>query len=109
MALFEKRMAVYNTTMAFIADVMQTLKPGIAECMEFMRKTRDHEFLFESEIGDFINELYKQGINLETYNAAGPATHANERHEVTEWFSKQMGVGRKLFLRYLHFRKPDSR
>src|SRR5690348_14449859 len=60
LALFEKRMAVYNTTMAFIANVMQSLKPSIPECIEFVRKTRDHEFLFESEIGDFIDELYKQ-------------------------------------------------
>jgi hypothetical protein len=102
LALFEKRMAIYNRTKEFIAEVMQRLNPQIPECITFMRDTRDHDFLFGPEIDVFINALYKNAVDLNTCNTVNAA---QQRAEIVKWFSTQMGEATKLFQRYLDFRE----
>jgi hypothetical protein len=105
LALFEKRMAVFNSTMNMIAYVLQESNPEMPQCIQFMRDTGDHELLFGSEVGNFINEVYKKAMLLQTQIAVGPHTAAQQT-QILEWFTKQMGEGRTIFLKYLDFRKP---
>jgi hypothetical protein len=105
LALFEKRMVVFNSTMNMIASVLTSMKPTLDQCVQYMRETRDHELLFGPEVGDFINEVYKKAVALLTYNSVG-VNAAKQQEEVVEWFNQQMGEARKVFLRYLDFRKP---
>jgi len=105
LALFEKRMAVFNSTMEMISYVVQKSNPELLECIRFMRDTRDHELLFGPEVVAFINEIYKKATLLHTQIAVGPHT-AKQQGETVEWFCNQMSVARKVFLKYLDFRKP---
>lgn len=105
LALFEKRMAVFNSTMNMIASVVQTANPTLPECFKFIQETRDHEFLFGPEVGVFINEVYKKATALYAHIQVGPSGAAQQT-EIMTWFIGQMGEARKIFLRYLDFRKP---
>lgn len=105
LALFEKRMAVFNSTMNMIASVVQSANPQLADCMKFIRDTRDHELLFGPEVGTFIIEVYNKAIKLRTQNAVGADTAAQQT-ETLNWFIAQMSDARKVFLKYLDFRKP---
>jgi len=105
LALFEKRMAVFNSTMNMIASVVQTANPTLPECFKFIQDTRDHEFLFGSEVGAFINEVYKKATALHAHIQVGPGGAAQQT-EIMTWFIGQMGEARKVFLRYIDFRKP---
>ena len=103
LALFEQRMAIFNPTAKFIAAIVQTANVTLDECMQFIRETKDHEFLFGKEVGDFITEVYKQAAALET----AKVTHNLAREtEILTWFSGQIAHARKVFGRYLDFRKP---
>lgn len=105
LALFEKRMAVFNSTMNMIASVMRSANPSLDECMQFIRDTRDHELLFGSEVGDFINEVFRRATLFEAQIAAESHTAA-QRIETMQQFANQMGEARKIFLKYLDFRRP---
>ncbi len=104
LALFDKRMVIYNKTKEFIAEIVN--KPrnvSIPDCLKFARDTRDHEFLFGPEINSFIERLTRESLKLETCNV----TNGFEQSaEIINWFVEQMGVATELFKKYVDFRKP---
>jgi hypothetical protein len=105
LALFERRMVVYNSTMNMLALVIQSTRPSIDQAFQYLRETRDHEFLFGSEVKTFIDELYKKVTALEMHNSMGSEA-VTQRTEILNWFPGKMGEARKVFLKYLDFRKP---
>lgn len=105
LALFERRLTVFNSTMNMIASVVQSANPTLAQSFQFIKDTRDHEFLFGPEVGEFIDEVYKKATALHAYIVAGP-NGAAQQTEVMTWFIAQMGEARRIFLPYLDFRKP---
>lgn len=105
LALFEKRMVVFNSTMKMIASVAQSANPTLSQCFQFIQDTRDHEFLFGPEVGEFINEVYKKATALHAHIQAGVGGAAQQT-QIMQWFIGQMGEARKVFLKYLDFRKP---
>lgn len=105
LALFEKRMAVFNSTMQMIASVVQSANPTLPQCFQFIQDTRDHEFLFGPEVGEFIDEVYKKATALHAHIQTGPGGAAQQT-QIMQWFIGQMGEARRVFLKYLDFRKP---
>lgn len=106
LALFEKRMAVFNATMNMIASVIRSANPKLEECYKFLRDTRDHELLFRPEVGALIDEIYNKATTLYTYTEAPEPDTPAQRTQIMLWFSEQMKEARKVFLKYLDFRKP---
>jgi len=63
--LMERRMRVFDATMEFIVFVLQKANMEELEPLfKFNRDTREHHLLFGSEIGAFIDQLYKEGARL---------------------------------------------
>jgi hypothetical protein len=105
LALFEKRMAIFTCTMKFISLVLQDLNPDMRDCIKFIQDTRDHEFLFGPEVGEFITQVYKNAMKLRTYIQVGSSTAAKQT-EVTNEIIEQNGEARKIFLKYMDYRDP---
>jgi len=106
LALFEKRMAIFNSTMQMIASVGQDADADLNKCFGFIRETRDHEFLFKKEVGEYVNKIYKKAIELRTYVRVNPASNAAKQTEIMTWFLAQASEARVIFMPYLDFRKP---
>ncbi|MCI0351103.1 MAG: hypothetical protein L0Z53_16885, partial [Acidobacteriales bacterium] len=115
LALFDRRMNVLNSTMKLIASIMQDAHAELDQLFQFIRDTRDHEFLFGPEVGEHINQIYRKGVELRAKNevlkagmrAGEERQAAIEREtELLDWFAEQMAVTRKTFLKYLDFREP---
>jgi hypothetical protein len=104
LALFEKRMAVFNSIMNLIVAVLQGASVELNQLFTFIRETRDHELLFGPEIGEFINEVYRNGVELHTRDDVGG--QEARRTELLTWFSGQSTEARAKFLKYLDFRQP---
>ena len=104
LALFEKRMEVFNSTMDLIASVMRDARVELDQLFALLRETRDNELLFGPEIGEYIYEVYKKGVDLCT--RATVAGQEARKVELMLWFSQQSKVARDKFLKYLDFRKP---
>lgn len=103
LALFEKRMAIFNSTATMIASVVQEANVTIPQCMKFLQDTRDNEFLFGKEVADFINEVYREATKLHAFMAVNNAAQAAP---IAEWFGGQIAEARKVFGKYVDFRKP---
>lgn len=109
LALFERRMKVLNATMNLIRVVLRDAKVETQQLFQLIIDTREHEFLFGQEIGDYIYEVYHRGVDL---HAAAPGVARGE-HEAIEreteslrWFSQEVQNASQRFLPYLDFRQP---
>jgi hypothetical protein len=105
LALFDRRLVVFNSTMKMVASVLQEARAELDECFKYISETRDHEFLFGPEVGTFINEVYSKAVALHTHLAVEPRG-GPRLVELLDWFSGQMGEGRKIFKKYMDFTKP---
>ena len=99
LALFERRMKVFDSTMDLIAVVLP-------RAFQFLRETRDHELLFGAEIKDYLDEVYRKTVRLHTIDAVSRSEDIPKRTELLDWFSRQSAVATRKFLKYLNFREP---
>jgi hypothetical protein len=65
--LFEKRYPVYLATMEYITTMMRDGKSTSEAQASFIRDSRDRVFLFDKDIHQFLDDLWKQSIDLETH------------------------------------------
>ena len=105
LALFEKRYAIFNATAKFIAVILQEANISVRQCIQLLQDTRDSEFLFGKDVTEFIDEVYKKAVALHAHMAMG-ADHAQQGHDINEWFAGKIAEARTIFGRYLDFRKP---
>jgi len=105
LALFEKRLAVFNATMKMIFSVVEKDDPGITQGIQFLRDTRAYAFLFEPEVGNYIHEVFSKARELAEHVKAGPSGE-REYMLLYKWFVQQSTEAAKLFLKYMDFRKP---
>jgi hypothetical protein len=102
LALLERRM-VFDSVMDCIAQVIQAPRgPSLDVLFTLLRKSREHDFLFGPEIGEYINDVYRNGLRLETDGAVGQPLN----QETLNWFQGQNAIATKKFMKYIDFRKP---
>jgi hypothetical protein len=59
--LFERRIAVYDATLELLAYVSGSGRPPERQrSNDFLRKTRNAEFLFEDDVTSILEDLYKK-------------------------------------------------
>jgi len=91
--------------MKIISSVIQDANVNLNQCFQFIRDTRDHEFLFHKEVGDYISEVYKKAVALHKKNQIGPGA-ALEITQTMDWFIQQSKEAKNVFLKYMDFRDP---
>jgi len=111
--LIEKRMKVFNATLDFIALVLRDARiESIGPLTDFLRSTREHILFFGEEVEEYVDELYKKGLRLETiYQLSLPMRVMRPEDvpinaEILEWFAGQTAVATKIFSKYIDFREP---
>jgi len=106
LALFERRMRVFDATMDLLAEVVQKSRVDLNRLQILLMDTREHELLFGPEIHLYIEEeIYKKGVALEEQIALGAQGNA-KRAELLQWFRGQFKVAEQKFLKYIDFREP---
>jgi len=107
LAIFERRMKVFDSTLDFIALVLREARmESLTPLFQLLRNTRERQLLFGTEIGQYIDELYKKGLRLETIDQMNRPEDIPRRTEIVEWFSGQSAVANETFLKYIDFREP---
>lgn len=119
--LYERRLKIYEEVTCIIAIVMQKADVSYEELSRFARSVSEADFLFESEIKTYIDEIYKRGVKLSSLNkqynhfVTTNITPANYDHQSVcdgmnqenLWFIEQFEQARQKFSRYLKI-KPAS-
>lgn len=113
--LFERRMTVFDATMEFIALVLRDAQIKTYEPLFGLKaKTAESQWLFGSEIPEYIDELFKRGNRLRTICATRlPGNIMRPEDipvdtEINAWFTEQVekNLARNKFLKYMDFREP---
>jgi hypothetical protein len=106
LALFEKRMKVFDAAMEVIAVVLKDARIELDRLFQFLREAREHELLFGPEIKEHLDLIYKKGVALNTINFVNRPEEAGQREEVLQWFTGQSAETTNKFLKYIDFREP---
>jgi hypothetical protein len=102
LALFDKRLAIYNTVTARCAAVVDATTSNLKDNIAFIRATKDHEFLFGKEVASLMDELWKRGNDLMTLQAVQPS-QPDKENEIVIWFHNQLSGARAVFSKYMDF------
>ncbi len=113
LALFERRMKVFDATLEFIGIVIREARIETVEPLfTLIQKTREHRMLFGSEIAEYIDELYAKGNRLHLIWSTSEPNHVIKQEYIAEetelllWFTRQASGARDKFLKYIDFREP---
>ena len=113
LALYDKRFPVYQFTMEYLAIIAQDGTMTYAKAIQFMRNTRQNEFLFKDEMKKYLKELYRKGLDLERNDKLLKKESDDQKRtklieknrEIFDWFNEQFNVAPVLFGKYLRIDK----
>lgn len=108
--LYEKRSEVYSRIKSFISFVMLTPSLSYQEITEFYHECREAVLLFDNDICEYIDLMWKQAkklAHLAEKEKAGvlEKSDVNERLELLKWFSDQYKDLICLFDAYINVKK----
>jgi hypothetical protein len=109
--LYEKRLRVYQAFMSYLSEIVRDGKIHHNRVAQFYAEASESEFLFDIEVLEKADELYKQGIQLwylhnQLYPFDGSpglpvgdkrSRVADENSELLLWFTNQISNTRELF------------
>lgn len=111
---YDRRLAVRDAIQAFISHIQIEGTTDNERLFAMLRETKHSKFLFDKqdEIQDYIDSLYKKGLDLEYKQKAVDSERKplpNEKKEklwaeimkLKEWFTKQHDVVDSKFEKYL--------
>jgi hypothetical protein len=109
--LYDRRLLLYNAVAEFLAHVMQEGTADRTQLITLLQKTRESYFLFGKEVSDYVTDLYKKGVNLQSYEkqlnhanlpVGGERTRlAEQQGELLKWFGHQFDVIQPMFAKKL--------
>jgi hypothetical protein len=112
---YERSLKVYQEVVKMLQRVCRNFDPQFDDLLNFSAATAEAPFLFREEIRAYINEIFKQGIHLNTANfiykegtAVGPRDPdaymkaIEDKGRIAQWFTDQFPVAEEKFKVYLH-------
>lgn len=115
--LFDRRYKTFEAVQNFLKYVLSEGKPERGKIFQLKTESTDSEFLFGSEIKEYINETSTKGLKLillhERLERGGmdksSIKNTAEEMEVLEsWFGDQIMDSRKIFMKYLRISIPKE-
>ena len=103
LALFDKRMVVFNNTTKLIADVFREGQVTQKRLIIFVSETREHQFLFGPDIAQYLEELWRKGNDLAKRILVG---QPEGQLELMQWFQDQLKEAPEKFAKYMRFPEP---
>ncbi|MCA8304173.1 hypothetical protein LGN24_22050 [Burkholderia seminalis] len=107
---FDKRFAVHEEAMTFVALVCTKGDASMEEMNNFLAKTRGTRFLLNKEIAEYLDEIYRNAGQLHsvTMSMHGLTLSDEMREkfsdkwlELNEWFRQQLDVIPQKFTPFL--------
>ena len=109
--LYEKRLAIFNATMNLLAIVMRTSNVQMGDLIKFLQDTNQCYFLLGKDIADYLDEIYKKGVDLncrcemisDSDLQAGEdrTRYIKEKRELLKWFTDQLSVVKEKFAKQI--------
>jgi hypothetical protein len=109
MDLFDRRYKVYDATRVFLSVILRDATFTDSDLFTFYAGTSDAEFLFRSDVLDYLAQIRKRALDMRTHQKvyeplpAGDerSRHVQAEHDQLLWLSEQLTAMAKTFAPYL--------
>jgi hypothetical protein len=109
--LFDRRYKVFDATRKFLAVIVRDSRFEDSQLFEFEVGTSDAEFLFASDVVDYLAEIRRRANDMRTHqkvHAPMPegdycSRHVQAEHDQLQWLGDQLTAMTKTFRPYLGF------
>jgi hypothetical protein len=111
LAVYDRRLPIYRTTIEFIRYVVRDLKPGYPEIIKFGHDTEEALFLFDERIAQYLGELSSRAVRLHAavmmreaavYRRVGNfESQLEQETSLAAWFTEQYDATRRIFAPFL--------
>ncbi|MHA7872630.1 MAG: hypothetical protein ACX939_09800 [Hyphococcus sp.] len=114
---YEKRLNIYEEVRRFLGVIQQNAKAELEDLFRFKAMTSEADFLFGAEIPEYLDEIYKQGIQLtvavnEYRDSTQPVPQGydheavvNRKHDALTWLTSQFDPAKSKFKKYLQVKE----
>jgi hypothetical protein len=109
--LYEKRLAIFNSTMTLLSIIMRRADVDMSDLIRFIQETNQSYFLLGKDIAAYMDEIYKNGVdfhfqNQKLHHSSLPVGDertrlAEKNTELLKWFTDQLLVAREKFAEHL--------
>jgi hypothetical protein len=109
--LFDRRYKIYDATRKFLGTILREATFTDAELFEFYAGTSDTEFLFGSDIVDYLEQIRKRALDMRLHQELFEpmpvgderSRHVQANHDELLWLTHQTKDITKVFLPYIGF------
>ena len=109
--LFDRRYKVYDATRKFLSVIFRDATFTDPQLFEFYAGTSDAEFLFRSDVVEYLAEIRERAIHMRTAQQLFEplpvgderSRHVETAHKDLLWFNDQITAMTKVFSPYLGF------
>jgi hypothetical protein len=104
LALLERRLKVFNAAGELIGKVLTHARVEVADLQKFLWETRESDFLFGSDIREYLDQLYGKASDV---HVLATPEEAHRQGDALRWFSGQGDEIKKQFGHYMTFKDAD--
>jgi hypothetical protein len=109
--LFDRRYKVFEATRKFLAVISRDARFEDSQLFEFYAGTSDAEFLFGSEVVDYLEEIRERSLDMRLHQKLYEplpvgderSRHVQFHHDQLVWLADQLTAMSKTFRPYLGF------
>jgi hypothetical protein len=109
--LFDRRYKVYDATRKFLAVILRDATFTDSQLFEFYGGTSDTEFLFRSDVVDYLAQIRKRALDMRLHrNEYEPmpvgderSRHVKAEHDELLWLTNQLTAMTQIFAPCLGF------
>jgi len=109
--LYDRRLRTYEEIRKILGRIIREGKVTERKLLEFRQSVFEADFLFDEEIINYIDEIYKKGLELHYKKEDFECSYSDAKSELAEeartlfkWFTEQPVQAKKIFKRYLNIR-----
>ena len=111
LVLLEKRIEIYTVIKSFIAEIVSKATCNHEDLLKFLRDSREVNFLFDSDVINYVDELCEKGKNLILLSSEIDSNNSNrssfveDQSDIISWYSEKLKEIDDLFDKYINVSK----
>ena len=110
---YDRRLRVYEEVRQILSLILRDAKASYDDLLKFRTSVSEADFLFGREITDYIDEIYKRGVNLQYWSGEyrdstqdKPEGYDHQKivdamHAELTWLTEQFEPAKQKFRKYL--------
>jgi hypothetical protein len=114
---YDRRLHIYEEVRKILSIIMRDANASTEDLLKFRTSVSEADFLFGSEIPEYIDQIYTRGLNLwrcneeyRDYTQTQPDEYdhqkiVKEKFEELKWLTKQFEPAKEKFRKYLDISK----